>query len=272
MSGLPRDILKWIQSLDLSHPVRNSKRDFSNGYLVAEIFSWYYPQEVTMHSYANGTSLEAKVGNWSQLTRFFQKQSFDIPKELVDGVIHCKPGAAQLFVQIIYSLLTNRSLKTVQANDVDFTDFSYQNTLPLHARSTASQSVKNNISNSELCTEPDKITCTQKAELIINKHVERRKQERMGDPGRYGIKPSLGERSIRKPPTFDTAQSYQTNATDETSQNFERLQLTTAETEGVSTLQPDQLQELNVEQHEKHFPQFSGMNSSTATNAGIYSY
>ncbi|XP_028404675.1 spermatogenesis-associated protein 4-like isoform X2 [Dendronephthya gigantea] len=242
MSGLPRDILKWIQSLDLSHPVRNSKRDFSNGYLVAEIFSWYYPQEVTMHSYANGTSLEAKVGNWSQLTRFFQKQSFDIPKELVDGVIHCKP------------------------------DFSYQNTLPLHARSTASQSVKNNISNSELCTEPDKITCTQKAELIINKHVERRKQERMGDPGRYGIKPSLGERSIRKPPTFDTAQSYQTNATDETSQNFERLQLTTAETEGVSTLQPDQLQELNVEQHEKHFPQFSGMNSSTATNAGIYSY
>jgi hypothetical protein len=44
-------------------------RDFSNGYLVAEIFSWYYPQEITMHSYVNGTSLEAKLGNWSQLTR-----------------------------------------------------------------------------------------------------------------------------------------------------------------------------------------------------------
>ena len=50
--------------------------------------------------------------------------------------------------------------------------------------------------------------------------------------GRYGIKPSLGERSIRKPASFETAQSHLTNVTDETSQNFERLQLTTAETEG----------------------------------------
>lgn len=44
-------------------------RDFSNGYLVAEIFSWYFPQEVTMHSYENGTSLKTKLGNWGQLQR-----------------------------------------------------------------------------------------------------------------------------------------------------------------------------------------------------------
>ena len=35
------------------------------------MFSWYYPQEVTMHSYSNGASLEAKLGNWTQLKRVY---------------------------------------------------------------------------------------------------------------------------------------------------------------------------------------------------------
>ncbi|XP_046853393.1 spermatogenesis-associated protein 4-like [Xenia sp. Carnegie-2017] len=261
MSGLPRDILKWIQSLDLSHPVRNTKRDFSNGYLIAEIFSWYYPQEIAMHSYNNGASLEPKIGNWSQLRRFFQKHSCDISKELIDGVIHCKPKAAHLLIQKVYTFLTNRSLKCLPSNvESDFTDFGYQMTLPLHARSTASQSIKNNISNSELCTEPDKITCTQKAETIINKHLERRLQERVDNPERYGIKPSLGERSIRKPVYFESAESYLTDVTKEATQSLEELKLTSAENEDVdkteSMFNGKQLvTEINVEQHKNLVPQ-----------------
>eukprot|EP00111_Clytia_hemisphaerica_P018781 TCONS_00055543-protein len=197
---LPREVLKWLQSLDLSLPIRNTRRDFSNGYLIAEIFSWYYPKEIQMHSFDNGTSIETKTGNWSIITRFFQRQEFVIPREEIEGTIHCKPAAAQLLVQRIYAILTNRKVSTLP-NEVacDFSDRQYQESLPYHARSTATQAIKNNIANSEFVTDPDRILCGQKAQDIIQVHFRNRQQERKEDPDRFGIKPTLCEKSPRKP-------------------------------------------------------------------------
>ncbi|XP_002735132.1 spermatogenesis-associated protein 4-like [Saccoglossus kowalevskii] len=204
MSLLPREVLKWLQSLDLSFPVRNVRRDFSNGFLIAEIFSWYFQQDIQMHSYDNGKSLPTKLGNWSQLERFFKREGLDIPHELVDGTIHCKPDAAELLVQLIYTKLTNRTIKRVQLDhEIDFTDRAYQVKLPLHARSTASQSVKNNLKITEFSTEPNLITCQQKAQNIIDRHIQHRREERYEEPERFDMKPTLGQMSPRKvpPPT-----------------------------------------------------------------------
>lgn len=210
MSMLPREVLKWLQSLDLTHPVRNTRRDFSNGYLIAEIFSWYYPQEIQMHSFDNGTSIDTKLGNWSIINRFFQQQEFNLPREEIQGTIHCKPVAASLLIQRIYTLLTNRSLALPSPEETDFSDSSYQNQLPYHARSTATQAIKNNIANSEFVTDPDSIVCGQKAQEIIHVHIKNREQQRKEDPKRFGIKPSLCERSPRKAISVDPTEYYDT--------------------------------------------------------------
>lgn len=112
-------------------------RDFSNGYLVAEILSQYYPQSFPMHSYDRGTSLSAKQSNWGLIVKvrgvkcqsslikqaelwrcFFcrcfenwkglQKQNLSLVKSVIEGTIHCKPGAAELLVQEVYFILTNK--------------------------------------------------------------------------------------------------------------------------------------------------------------------
>ncbi|KAM4621920.1 spermatogenesis-associated protein 4 [Polymixia lowei] len=182
-TGLPREVLKWLQSLDLSISSKNVRRDFSNGYLVAEMFSCYYPEDFPMHSYDKGTSLPAKQGNWSQIERFLQKQNLHLMREVVDGTIHCKPGAAEILVQEVYTMLTNRRIKVVQGPEVDFTDWEYQEQLPLVARSTASKAIKNNLKITELMAEPNISTNRQKAEAIIHRHLEHRAAERIQNPG-----------------------------------------------------------------------------------------
>lgn len=196
-AGLPREVLKWLQSLDLSFFPKNVRRDFSNGYLVAEIFSWYFPRDFQMHSFDNGTSLAAKQSNWSQIEKFFVKQNISLFKEMIDGTIHCKPGAAELLVQEIYTILTNRSFQAIQRVEQGFTDKPYQDQLPMVARSTASVSIKSNLSLSEVKAEPNIIANQHKVLAIIHRHLEQRKEERVQDPKRFNLKPTLGEQAVR---------------------------------------------------------------------------
>lgn len=44
-------------------------RDFSNGFLIAEIFTVYYPRDLKLTSFENGTSLKVKLDNWAQLEK-----------------------------------------------------------------------------------------------------------------------------------------------------------------------------------------------------------
>ena len=106
---LGREELKWIQSLDLSYSLKHIKRDFANGFLVAEMLSRYYQEDVPMHSYDNGTSLQRKLDNWTLLQKFFTKKQIPISQELVNDIVHCKSAEAPVeLVSMLYSLLTGR--------------------------------------------------------------------------------------------------------------------------------------------------------------------
>uniref|UniRef100_A0A8C6XC76 Spermatosis associated 4 n=1 Tax=Naja naja TaxID=35670 RepID=A0A8C6XC76_NAJNA len=142
--------------------------DFSNGYLIAEMFSRYFPEDIHMHSFVNGTSLSVKLSNWTMLEKFFTKRNLKPTRELIDGTIHCKPGAAEIFVQDIYTMLTNSRIKHIQEEKIDFTDRIYQDNLPLVARSTASRAIKNNISLTEIMAEPDIYKNKQKINPIAH--------------------------------------------------------------------------------------------------------
>lgn len=82
---------------------------------------------------------------------------------------------------------------------IDLTDWSYQQRLPYHARSTATKSIKNNIRDSELMTDPNIRYTSSKVESIIAGHVDHRKAERDENPDRFNVRRTLGERCVQRP-------------------------------------------------------------------------
>ena len=110
--SLPREVLRWIQSLDLAYSVKNVKRDFSNGFLVAEIFSRYYAKEVSMHSYDNGQASKSKKDNWNQLIKVFRKVGLPdlLSEQEAHHILCCEEGTAVKFISRIYEVLTQRKI------------------------------------------------------------------------------------------------------------------------------------------------------------------
>ncbi len=113
VTGLSRETLKWLQSLDLTYSIKNVKRDFSNGFMLAEILSRYFPEHIHLHSFDNGSKLETKKDNWDQLKRFFEKFHGDIGLVLevekhIMPIMNCVDGSSQELLGEVYECLTKR--------------------------------------------------------------------------------------------------------------------------------------------------------------------
>ena len=89
-------------------PAVAAHRDFSNGFLVAEIVSRYDERLISMHSYDNGSSLPVRKDNWAQLRKVFRKRGFEYTPEEINDIIHRKSGAAVQLLNRLYTFLTDR--------------------------------------------------------------------------------------------------------------------------------------------------------------------
>lgn len=185
MSGLPRDVLKWLQSLDLSYSVKNVRRDFANGFLVAEIFSRYFPQDVQMHSFDNGSSLEKKLNNWEVLKKFFIRKRVPVEIDLVEATVHAKEGrdkrpAAVSFIEQVYTCLTNRPVRVVRASNDD------DQLVPPFARGTATHVLRDQVRDTELnSTLQDELTAQSRNRDLLHDHNAELRSQRVQDPARY---------------------------------------------------------------------------------------
>uniref|UniRef100_A0A3B4ALW5 Calponin-homology (CH) domain-containing protein n=1 Tax=Periophthalmus magnuspinnatus TaxID=409849 RepID=A0A3B4ALW5_9GOBI len=109
LTGLPREVLQWILNLQLSVCPKNVRRDSSNGYLVADIFSQYYPKVFLLYSYKNGAALSIKQDNWRRIQKFLRKLNINLSQDLINGTMHFEMGAAEKLLTEIYSILTKQS-------------------------------------------------------------------------------------------------------------------------------------------------------------------
>ncbi|KAG8345608.1 CH like domain [Trypanosoma vivax] len=106
---IPREVLSWLRSLHLPRTLRNPKRDFSNGFIVATICSRYW-SSVSMHSYEDKLSVSNKRSNWKELKKHFTLNKCPISDRMIDGLIECRDGYAQSLVRQLYTTLTGRQI------------------------------------------------------------------------------------------------------------------------------------------------------------------
>ena len=133
IDNLPREVIKWIQSLDLTYSVKNIKKDFNNGFLVAQILSRYYPvtnnqtqnfKAMQMHQISNGLSMATRRDNWQQINKFLIKIN-EITTRIDDmeTFIKNENGEILLFIISLYQELTKRHIPLLEgkiiSTDVD---------------------------------------------------------------------------------------------------------------------------------------------------------
>ena len=135
--GLPREVLRWLQRLDLTFSIRNPVRDLSNGFVMGEVLSRYFPDEVFVHSFGTGTSKAVRTSNWGLLAKLCVKHSITILDTATLQKVLFQDDAAVCGVFVgLYSHLQKKPLLLTPVSTTS------DPKVPAYARPTASVKVR----------------------------------------------------------------------------------------------------------------------------------
>ncbi|GBG31301.1 Spermatosis-associated protein 4 [Hondaea fermentalgiana] len=168
---LPREVLRWLQGLDLSYTIKNVRRDFANGYLFAEICARYFANEVNMHNFSTGTSMTSKNDNWFLLKKLLARLGIDCSKDLVTEIVHSKSGAAVELVERLFTHLTERKVHRVAQPQKPLR-------VPAFARDTASNLIKRRLKEPDLIHLQDELAREHSLIKTLSDHNSRSLEER----------------------------------------------------------------------------------------------
>ena len=138
---LHRDIVRWLQGLDLTYSLRNPIRDLSNGYVVAEILMRYYGSEIPMHSIVPGTSSSIKEDNWRQLSHIFALKNIHVEQSAIHDCINQRKGAAVIILSELFRVFKKDPLREVCSSG-NTPEIRTGHSLPHYAKATAAFKVK----------------------------------------------------------------------------------------------------------------------------------
>lgn len=134
---MQREIIKWLQSLDLSNVVQNPKRDLATGHAAAEIVCRYSGTKlIDLQRLPSGASAATKRDIWLQVYHALQKLKCEsVTPQLIDAVLRREPNAALTVLECLYEHFTGYALPMRGLDAVGTANNAYVQ--PANAASTA---------------------------------------------------------------------------------------------------------------------------------------
>ena len=107
------DLLGWLDTIPLSHPVQALESDFCDGILIAEIVGYFFPEYVDLEIFSPARNMSQRTKNWRLLNaEVLPKLSLHAPGTVVHDITNGDQRAVELFLLHLREKLEEHLIRT----------------------------------------------------------------------------------------------------------------------------------------------------------------